>query len=183
MSHQTSSAYGGPSFTSKKQADNWIKVKAGQVKKGQCIQWHDDKINEVIDVLLWGNEKEKEEAKANSREKRNFCIVMDDPRADERGFIIPLLHCTKAVFSRYKDQIYRPLPHHSKDYKAYLMKREPLETVEGSPEHDSQTYVVPYEIFYAKTRADYEHQVRDLSILSEVKQLTRLHVRSSKDFD
>ena len=163
MSHQAGSAYGGPSFTSKKQADNWIKVKAGQVKKGQCIQWHDDMINEVIDVLLWGNEKEKEEAKANSREKRNFCIVMDDPQADERGFIIPLLHCTKAVHSRYKDKIYRPLPHHSQLYKLYNIK-EPLVTVEGSPEHDSQTYVVPYEIFYAITDADDYHVVRDLTM-------------------
>ena len=142
-----------------------IDVEASKVKKGQCILWHDDKILEVIDAISRGDAAAKERAKANSRAKKHLCIVMGNPEhIGGKQVKIPLLHCTKSTSTRYKDKIFRPLPHESQLYKSYMKDRTPLETIKGSPETDSQTYVVPYEIFYAITDADDYHVVRDLTM-------------------
>ena len=130
---------------------NWISVDAVKVKKGQAIQVHHDKIEEIIDLIKWSPKEERVRAKKNSRDGRHFCIVMGDPRRVEQDgdemVLIPVLHCTKSTSSRLKRWIYRPMPHHSELWKNLSLTRGPLKVKTGSPEFEHQSYVIPYEIF------------------------------------
>ena len=129
----------------------WINVDAMKVKKGQAIQVHHEKIEELIDLLKMGTKEDRDNAKKHSRDRKHFCIVMGDPRKVEQDgeevVLVPVLHCTKSTYSVLKRWIYRPLPHHSELWKNMYLAREPLKVKEGSTEFEHQSFVVPYEVF------------------------------------
>ena len=169
MSHTASSAYSKSHLAKAEGEAAWQSTKPSNIKRGQCILWHDKKVEEIIDLLDKFNANEREIAKRRSQTNQHFCIVMGDPETvDDNGVEkvrIPLLHCTKATNSRYRDKIYRPLPHSTKLYTNYKIVREPLEVRDGSPDFAHQTYVVPYEIFYAKILPDAYFLVRTRLLL------------------
>ena len=163
MSHYADSSYGGKRHAAKNEAAKaFADVPAEQVKKGQLLLWHDKKIEELIDLLSLFGEDDKKTAKENSAARKQFCIVMGHPEPikveGESKIRIPLIHGTKSISSRFRNQIYRPLPHSSKFYKEYT-KKEPLKVKDGSPESEHQTYMIPYEIFYAVTDPQDTHVV------------------------
>ena len=188
MSHSAASSY-TPTFhntTVDKPSRGTIDIEATKVKKGQLIFWHDDKINEIIDMLVEGSEETRAHAKANSEANRHFCVVMGDPEVNKDGTLvrIPLLHCTKSTFSRHRRKIYRPLPYPKEPnmYKSYT-ERAPLEVrpESSSTELHSQTYVIPYEIFYAVREVKEDFNVCDFVLYCywEAERLIQQHARSS----
>lgn len=130
----------------------WDTVKAGKVKKGQCILGkHHQKVNEAIDLLLMSRSEDwKSSAKKNSAERGHYCIVMSKPEKVEQNgeqVEIEVLYCTKSAASLFAKEINVPFPHSSKLYMSYNCKREPLKVEDDSSEFNEQTYVVPYETF------------------------------------
>ena len=148
--------------------DEWIPTDPMKVLKGQAIQASHDAILEAIDVTSKGDAASKEEAKEFSRNNEHFCIVVGVPRPgkDDKGndmIFIPVLHCTKSIYSYMKDVIYRPLPHSSGLWSNYVFRRAPLEATKTSSEFHHQTYVIPYRVFEVPVKPGHHAMVSRLA--------------------
>ena len=130
--------------------DPFIATPPADVKKGQCIRAYHDTIGEAMDLLLATRVRDLEEAKVKAVQQKRYCIVMEDATpVDEEGsaFEVEAMYCTASNLSAFHKEITVPLPHSSKEYKEDECIHKPLELTKGSPEFESQFYVIPYKKF------------------------------------